>query len=244
MNNGMAINEFRDRIRIDKYAFAQDSNGGNVKSIIEQYYLWAKVENMIGSRILSNLQITYSKAFKVTTRYEVNRPLFPIDEIGLDDGLTYTIQSVTQLEQGRRNFNVMIAYTNDSESNTGDALIINTDQNEIMLTVTAGEDLPAFRVVYLDNGTAYLYDPSDTTMPNYALGITKSGVTSNHNVLVQTEGIFDDNGLGLTSDNTYYSGANGALVTDITGLTVIQEVGKTITATRLDINFNSPIIIS
>lgn len=114
----MPINEFRNRIRINKYLFSQNAIGGNEKSLASHYDLWAKKEPMNGSRILSNLEITYSKAFKITTRYERSRPIIPIDEIfDYNDNLTYSIQSVTHIEEGKNSFNVMIAYTNDTENN-------------------------------------------------------------------------------------------------------------------------------
>jgi hypothetical protein len=79
-------------------------------------------------------------------------------------------------------------------------------------------------------------------MPNYALGITVTAALQNHNIEVQTEGIFEAIGLGLTPGNRYFAGANGSLVTSVTGLTVVQNVGNSITSNKLDLNFDSPII--
>jgi SPP1 family predicted phage head-tail adaptor len=238
----MSINEFNRRIRVNKYISGQDDSGGNVKSLVEQFDIWAKLENMNGSKYLDNLQITYSKAFKITTRYESTRELISTDEI-VYGGLTYSIQSLTQLEEGRKNFNVMIAYTTGTESNTGDIITSPEEDSEsIQLNLIAGQDLSSWRVVYINNGTAFYYDPSDTTMPNYAIGITKTAALQNHLIEVQTEGIFEATGLGLTPDRRYYAGVNGVLATDLTGLTVLQEIGHSMTENKLDIQFNSPII--
>lgn len=122
MNRPLNTSELNSMIRINKFLFGQDEFGGNIKSLTDYFYAWAKLEALSGSRLLDNLQINYTKAFKITTRYEASRPLIPTDEI-VYDGFNYVIQSLTLLEEHRKNFNVIVAYTMGAPSNTGDIIV-------------------------------------------------------------------------------------------------------------------------
>lgn len=110
MNRPLNTGKLNSLVTVNKYTFTQDASGGNEKALIDTYDLWSQLEPLNGSRILDNLGLTYTKAYKMTSRYELSRPMFNTNEV-VYDGFVYVIQSVTQLEEGRRNFNVSIIYT-------------------------------------------------------------------------------------------------------------------------------------
>lgn len=125
----MTIAEFNRRILIKKYAFAQDSSGGNIKGLLSSFNIWAKVEPQSVNRSLEQLQITYSEAYKITTRFEDSRALSSNDEIIYEDAVL-NIHGIRQDSEGKKKFNVITAYSTGS---TVSAVITTTSAMKIVI---------------------------------------------------------------------------------------------------------------
>lgn len=106
----------------------------------------------------------------------------------------------------------------------------------------AGQNLSGGRVVYIDNGKAFYFDPSDETLSGYTLGITKNAALLNDPVKVQTYGVFYESGLGLVADTKYFIGPNGTLISSVAGLKVVQQIGVSLTTDKIALHFYSSII--
>lgn len=111
-----------------------------------------------------------------------------------------------------------------------------------VLTATAGEALSGGRVVYIDSGKAFYYDPSTAALAGKVVGLTKHAADADESIFITTAGKFYHSGLGLTPDQLYYIGPNGSLTTSVSGLLVIQKIGVAIDTNNIVINFTSPII--
>src|SRR4249919_520249 len=153
------ISEFNRRVTIRKYAFAQDDGGGNVKSLTSSYPIWAKVEPTAGNKSLDNLQVAYTKTFKVKVRWEQSRILDHTDEIVYNDNLL-VIQNITKEVEGRTNFLNIDTYT------TNEKLVVVTftadwgwSQTKFTLDMVADFD-------YQGSGT---FKPGDDIRAEYGL---------------------------------------------------------------------------
>jgi hypothetical protein len=104
---------------------------------------------------------------------------------------------------------------------------------------TAGETLSGNRVVYIEGGKAYYFDPSNTALYGRTLGITTGAALVDETVNVQMGGVMDWTGTALTPGALYYAGPSGQLTTNADGLTVLQSVGHAIASNKLKITFDS-----
>lgn len=118
------------------------------------------------------------------------------------------------------------------------------DQGESgqVYSAIAGETLSGNRVVYIEDGKAYYYDPSDVTLYGRALGITTGAAIADATVNVQMGGVMDWSATPLTPGSLYYAGANGQLTISTSGLSVLQRVGHAIGSDKLKINFDLNLI--
>lgn len=107
---------------------------------------------------------------------------------------------------------------------------------------TAGENLSGNRVVYIESGKAYYFDPSKTALYGRCLGITTGAALQDATVTVQMAGVMNWAGTPLTPGALYYAGASGQLTTNTSGLVVVQRVGHAIAINKLKINFDLNII--
>lgn len=108
--------------------------------------------------------------------------------------------------------------------------------------VIAGEVLSGNRVVYIQSGKAYYYDPSDAALYGRTLGITMTSAVVDATVSIAMVGVMNWTAAPLTDGALYYVGANGQLTTNPTGLTVLQRVGHAIATDKLKINFDINIL--
>jgi hypothetical protein len=118
----------------------------------------------------------------------------------------------------------------------------NSSNAGISYEAIAGQTLSGNRVVYINNGKAYYYDPSDASLYGRTLGITKNAASTDETVQVQMLGVMDWNSTPLTSGTLYYAGPNGQLTSNPSGLTVLQRVGHAIASNKLKINFDINIL--
>lgn len=121
-------------------------------------------------------------------------------------------------------------------------LIADAESGSAVFSATAGQNLSSGRIVYMNSGKAYYYDPSDSNLAGLVLGITKTAALIDTEVLIQLSGVFEETGLGLTPDAKYFIGSNGTLTTNLIGLLVVQQAGVSIDTNKLNINFYSPFI--
>lgn len=106
---------------------------------------------------------------------------------------------------------------------------------------TAGMDMSSGRVVVIKDDVAIYFNPNDLSMYGLVTGITKTSCLTGQSIGIKLNGIFYESGLGLTPNAIYYAGINGALITNPTGLKLVQPVGSSISTETLNININSPI---
>jgi hypothetical protein len=109
-------------------------------------------------------------------------------------------------------------------------------------TATAGEIINGGRLVYIEEGKAYLFNPNNVSLYGRTLGFAINAAVEDADVTIQLNGIFQDDGFILSPGTMYFAGANGTLTTNLTGLAMIVPVGHSIAADKLSINFYSPII--
>ena len=106
---------------------------------------------------------------------------------------------------------------------------------------TAGEVLSGGRVVVIKDNKAYYFNPNDITMLGLVTGITKTAASLNATIAIKLFGSFYESGLNLTPNEMYFVGVNGTLVTDPSGLLIVQPIGNALNSDTLNININSPI---
>lgn len=112
----------------------------------------------------------------------------------------------------------------------------------ISITSIAGVNLSGGRIVYISAGKAYYFDPIDETLAGFILGITKHAALTDDTIDIQLSGVFDEVGLGLIPDRKYFIGVNGSLTTNLSGLKIVQQIGVSLDANKLALNFYSPYI--
>ncbi len=110
------------------------------------------------------------------------------------------------------------------------------------VTYPAGENLSSGRVVIIDGGEAYYFQPADATHAGRAFGITTSSATSGNNVTIQIAGEITDAGISVTADLPAWVGTNGQITTSAPATGLLQQAGAGITATKIKINFGHPVI--
>jgi head-tail adaptor len=103
------IIELDRRIIINQYLYGQDSAGGNIRTLLATYPVWAKITNTSGSRLLDQMQITYTKAYEIIKRHEVSRPLNLNDEIIYENNIL-SIAAIEKIEEGKRWWQRITAY--------------------------------------------------------------------------------------------------------------------------------------
>lgn len=94
------------------------------------------------------------------------------------------------------------------------------------VTYPAGENLSAGRVVVINGGAAYYFQPSDPTHQSRAFGVTVTSATIGNNVDIQAIGERADAAFGFTADTPLWVDADGEIVNTQpgTGL-IIQGAG-------------------
>lgn len=110
------------------------------------------------------------------------------------------------------------------------------------VTYPAGETLSTGRVVIIDGGEAFYFQPADATHAGRAFGVTTSSAIAGNNVTIQIAGEITDGGISATADAVAWVGANGQITSAAPASGLLQQAGVGITATKIKIQFNSLII--
>lgn len=110
------------------------------------------------------------------------------------------------------------------------------------VTYPAGEALSSGRVVVIDGGEAFYFQPTTAAHAGRAFGVTTSSAISGNNVTIQIAGEITDGGISATADAVAWVGDDGTITTAAPASGLLQQAGIGITATKIKIQFNSLII--
>lgn len=106
------------------------------------------------------------------------------------------------------------------------------------VTYPAGENLSSGRVVIIDGGEAYYFQPADATHAGRAFGITTSSATSGNNVTIQITGIVQDAAFTFSPDNRLWINADGEILQTQPGSGVlVQKAGVAVENDKMAIDF-------
>jgi SPP1 family predicted phage head-tail adaptor len=121
------INEMNRRITINVYLFGQDNYGGNTKSLIDTYDVWAKVTQQSGSRTLDQMQIAYNESYEIIKRYELSRPTKKNSEIVYENSIL-SIANVEEMREGNKSWERITAYTTGNNVSESTDIFYNWEQ--------------------------------------------------------------------------------------------------------------------
>jgi hypothetical protein len=107
-----------------------------------------------------------------------------------------------------------------------------------MFKAVAGQNLSSGRVVYIQAGKAYYFNPDDVSLYGKSFGITTQAALQDGNVSVQMFGVmyWPDN--NLSAGSVYYAGSQGQFTTDPNSLHVLQRIGHAIAQDKFKIQFD------
>jgi SPP1 family predicted phage head-tail adaptor len=121
------INEMNRRITINVYLFGQDNYGGNTKSLIDTYDVWAKVTQQSGSRALDQMQVAYSESYEIIKRYEPNRITEKDNEIIYRNSIL-SIANIEPVQEGNTWWERITAYTTGNNVSESTDIFYNWEQ--------------------------------------------------------------------------------------------------------------------
>ena len=102
----------------------------------------------------------------------------------------------------------------------------------------AGENLSAGRVVIIDGGEAFYFQPSDLSHSGRAFGITATSATTGNNVSIYAIGEATDAAFLSFADVPLYVGDDGELQTNWPGSGIIQKAGFGTGTNKVRIDFS------
>ena len=106
-------------------------------------------------------------------------------------------------------------------------------------TYPAGENLSAGRVVIIDGGEAFYFQPADSTHAGRAFGVTKTSATTGNTVTVQVQGTIQDAAFVFTADTPLWVWADGEVKnTQPATPTVLQRAGVAVEDKKMMIDFS------
>ncbi len=106
------------------------------------------------------------------------------------------------------------------------------------VTYPAGETLSAGRVVIIDGGGAFYFQPSDLTHSGRAFGITITSATVGNNVTIQTIGEATDASFASFADVPLYVIDDGELSTTWSPTGLLQKAGFGTGTNKVKIDFS------
>ncbi len=102
----------------------------------------------------------------------------------------------------------------------------------------AGENLSSGRVVIIDGGEAWYFQPGTAAHGGRAFGITKTSATAGNDVTIQLEGTITDAAFSAFLDEALYVGTDGELQTTWPGAGLIQKAGISEGGNKVKIDFS------
>lgn len=113
-------------------------------------------------------------------------------------------------------------------------------ENLTEIALTAGENIAFGKVVAIQNGTVYLFDPTDEDMFNLPIGIAKMSAVSGSLIRVALAGKISGF-TGLEPNKTYYATIAGGMSIDDPESGMLRSVGIAISSSELLIDFSQKI---
>lgn len=112
------------------------------------------------------------------------------------------------------------------------------------VTYAAGENLSTGRVVIIDGGAAWYFQPDDLTHAGRAFGVTITSATTGNDVDIQMSGEIEDAALSFDPDKTLWVGADGEIFDTVQAGAgeVHQKAGISIEGDKMRIDFSIQII--
>lgn len=110
------------------------------------------------------------------------------------------------------------------------------------VTYTAGEDLAAGRVVVIDGGEAFLFQPSDTTHQGRAYGITTAAASTGASATIQIGGQITNAAFTFGADAPLWVYNNGIIVDTPPAVSILQSAGTSAGSLTMRIDFNISIL--
>ena len=108
-------------------------------------------------------------------------------------------------------------------------------------TYPAGQIMSAGRVVVIDGGEAFYFQPSDATHAGRAFGITLNAALTGQNVDIQTSGVVTDAAFLFSADATLYCDADGQVVDAMPASGTVQQVGASVASNSMLISIQPAI---
>lgn len=110
------------------------------------------------------------------------------------------------------------------------------------VTLVAGQNLSAGRVVIVENSEALYFDISNTGHAGRAYGITTTSGLTGENVTVKTAGMVQDSGFAFAENKKLWVGLNGQIYDTPQAGAVLQKAGIAIGSGAMQIDFSIQII--
>ncbi len=106
----------------------------------------------------------------------------------------------------------------------------------------AGEALSAARVVIIDGGEAFHFQPSDVTHQGRAYGITTAAASTGADATIQIIGEMEHASFTFAADSILYVYNNGVIVDTDPDLAVMQVAGVSAEGDKMRIDFSLSIL--
>jgi len=111
-----------------------------------------------------------------------------------------------------------------------------------LIEVPAGENLSTGRVIIVDAGLAYYFQPGTPAHAGRAVGVTKTSALAGVSVTVQISGRVTDAGIVAIADQPCFVGANGQILTTYPASGNVQKCGVGTAANTMQIDFAIQIV--
>lgn len=106
------------------------------------------------------------------------------------------------------------------------------------VTATAGETLSAGRVVVVDGGEAFYFQPATAAHMGKAYGITTTSANAGNQVSIQIGGVVTDSAFSSLTEGQVWVGTNGVIQTSLPGTGILQKAGIYLGSDKLKIDFS------
>ncbi len=104
-------------------------------------------------------------------------------------------------------------------------------------TYPAGENLSTGRVVILEAGEAFYFQPTDPDHAGRVVGLTKSSASTGSDVSIQPFGVASDPAFSFTPDVGLYATTNGQITATKPTTDIIQFVGVALETNKIRLDF-------
>ena len=123
-----------------------------------------------------------------------------------------------------------------------DSVVITLDSAGNLFTYPAGQNLVTGRVVIIEAGKAWYFQPSNIAHHNRAAGITKSSASTGADVTIQPYGVISDAAFTFAPDIPLWVNTNGEVVNTINPSWLItQKAGVSYENDKMLIDFSTSV---